>query len=174
MTVQAEPVALLTGAAQGIGEATARLFAERGYSLAALDMLDAGQQVCDEINQAGGISQFYRCDITNEAGVQETVNAASAHFGRIDVLLNIAGIVLVKPLGETSWEEFRRLVDVNLGGTFLLCRQVLPVMRAQQSGSIVNMASVSGHVGQTDHATIRRNQGSNSCFYARASLGSRG
>ncbi|MGO8951289.1 MAG: SDR family NAD(P)-dependent oxidoreductase [Ktedonobacterales bacterium] len=155
----AAPVALLTGAAQGIGEATARLFAERGYRLAALDILDAGQQVCDEINQAGGICQFYRCDITSEAGVQDTVTAAYARFGRIDVLLNIAGIVLVKPLSETSWEEFRHLVDVNLGGTFLLCRQVLPVMRAQQSGSIVNMASVSGHVGQTDHALYGATKG---------------
>jgi NAD(P)-dependent dehydrogenase (short-subunit alcohol dehydrogenase family) len=155
----AAPVALLTGAAQGIGEATARLFAERGYRLAALDILDAGQQVCDEINQAGGNAQFYRCDITNEASVQETVNAARARFGRIDVLLNIAGIVLVKPLSETSWEEYRRLVDVNLGGAFLLCRQVLPMMRAQRSGSIVNMASVSGHVGQTDHVLYGATKG---------------
>jgi NAD(P)-dependent dehydrogenase (short-subunit alcohol dehydrogenase family) len=153
------PVALLTGAAQGIGEATARLFAERGYRLAALDILDAGQQVCAEINQQGGSAQFYRSDITDEASVQETVAAAHARFGRIDVLLNIAGIVLVKPLGETSWAEFRRLVDVNLGGTFLLCRQVLPVMRAQRGGSIVNMASVSGHVGQTDHALYGATKG---------------
>ena len=102
------------------------------------------------------MSQFYRCDISKEASVQETVSAAYARFGHIDVLLNIAGIVLVKPLHETSWEDFRRLVDVNLGGTFLLCRQVLPIMRAQQSGSIVNMASVSGHVGQTERFRASR------------------
>jgi NAD(P)-dependent dehydrogenase (short-subunit alcohol dehydrogenase family) len=156
---QATRVALLTGAAQGIGEATARLFAERGYAVAALDVLDAGRRVCDEITQAGGDCHFYRCDITDEAGVQETVAAVHARYGRIDALLNIAGVVLVKPLVETSWDEFRRLVDVNLGGTFLLCKHVLPIMRAQQGGSIVIMASVSGHVGQINHALYGASKG---------------
>jgi NAD(P)-dependent dehydrogenase (short-subunit alcohol dehydrogenase family) len=156
---QTKRVALLTGTARGIGEATARLFAERGYSIAALDILDAGQQVCDEINQAGSDCQFYRCNITDEASVQATVAAVHARFGRIDTLLNVAGIVLVKPLVETAWDEFRRVVDVNLGGTFLLCKHVLPIMRTQRGGSIVNMASVSGHVGQTDHALYGATKG---------------
>lgn len=156
---QIRPVALLTGAARGIGEATARLFAERGYTVAALDILESGQQVCDEINQVGGDCHFYRCDIVDEARVQETVADVYARFGRADTLLNVAGIVLVKPLLETAWEEFRHVVDVNLGGTFLLCKHVLPIMRAQGGGSIVNMASVSGHVGQTDHALYGATKG---------------
>lgn len=156
---QIKPVALVTGMAQGIGAATARLFAERGYRVAALHMRDNGQQVCDEINHAGGDSVFYSCDVSDEARVQATVAAVRERFGRIDVLLNVAGIVLVKPLVETSWEEFRRVVDVNLGGTFLLCKHALPIMRAQHGGSIVNMASVSGHVGQTDHALYGATKG---------------
>ncbi len=152
-------VALLTGMAQGIGEATARLFAERGYSIATLDILETGKRVCDEINQAGGDCYFYRCDIADETSLQATVAAIHSHFGRIDALLNVAGVVLVKPLVETSWAEFRHVVDVNLGGTFLLCKHVLPIMRAQRSGSIVNMASVSGHVGQTDHALYGATKG---------------
>jgi NAD(P)-dependent dehydrogenase (short-subunit alcohol dehydrogenase family) len=152
-------VALLTGAASGIGAATARLFAERGYRVAALDIQEKGQQICNEIYQAGGDCHFYRCDITNEVQVQATVTTVQEHLGRIDALLNIAGIVLVKPLVETGWMEFLRVVEVNLGGTFLLCKYVLPIMRAQQSGSIVNMASVSGHVGQTEHVLYGASKG---------------
>ena len=158
-TQQAKRVALLTGAAQGIGATTARLFAERGYSVAALDVLDTGQQVCDEINQAGGDCQFYRCDVVNETSIEATVAAIHARYGRIDTLLNVAGIVLVKPLVETTWDEYRRVVDVNLGGTFLLCKHVLPIMRRQHGGSIVIMASVSGHVGQTDHVIYGASKG---------------
>ncbi len=153
-------VALVTGMASGIGAATARLFAGRGYRVAAVDIAEAGQQVCDEINRDGGEnSVFYRCDITDEASVQATVAEARERFGRIDALLNVAGIVLVKPLVETGWDEFRRVVDVNLGGTFLFCKYVLPVMRTQHGGSIVNMASVSGHVGQTEHALYGATKG---------------
>jgi NAD(P)-dependent dehydrogenase (short-subunit alcohol dehydrogenase family) len=156
---QSSRVALVTGMASGIGEATARLFAGRGYQIAAVDVSEDGQQVCDEINHEGGECVFYRCDITDEAGVQATVEQARERFGRIDTLLNVAGIVLVKPLVETGWEEFRRVVDVNLGGTFLFCKYVLPVMREQHGGSIVNMASVSGHVGQTEHAIYGATKG---------------
>ena len=152
-------VALLTGAASGIGAATARLFAERGYSVAALDIQANGQQVCAEIKQAGGTCRFYHCDITDESQVQATIAKVQEEFGRIDTLLNIAGIVLVKPLVETSWAEFQRVMEVNLGGTFLLCKHVLPIMRAQQKGSIVNIASVSGHVGQTEHALYGASKG---------------
>ncbi len=152
-------VALLSGSASGIGAATARLFAERGYMVAALDIQESGQQICDEIRQAGGVCSFYRCDITDETQVQATIARVREEYGRIDALLNIAGIVLVKPLVETDWSEFRRVVEVNLGGTFLLCKHVLPLMRAQHSGSIVNMASVSGHVGQTEHALYGASKG---------------
>ena len=87
------------------------------------------------------------------------MSAETTYERAIDALLNIAGIVLVKPLVETTWDEFRRVVDVNVGGTFLLCKHVLPIMRTQHGGSIVNMASVSGHVGQTDHALYGATKG---------------
>jgi NAD(P)-dependent dehydrogenase (short-subunit alcohol dehydrogenase family) len=73
--------------------------------------------------------------------------------------VNNAGVVLVKPLEETTWDDYRRVVDVNLGGTFLLCKHVLPVMKKRRSGAIVNLASVSGHVGQTDHAVYGATKG---------------
>jgi NAD(P)-dependent dehydrogenase (short-subunit alcohol dehydrogenase family) len=75
-----------------------------------------------------------------------------ATHGRIDALVNVAGVVLVKPLVETEWSDYRRIVDVNLGGTFLMLKHVVPVMQARKRGAIVNLGSVSGHVGQIDHA----------------------
>jgi NAD(P)-dependent dehydrogenase (short-subunit alcohol dehydrogenase family) len=83
--------------------------------------------------------------------VKALVADVDQRCGRIDILANVAGIVLVKPLVETTWDEYRRVVDVNLGGTFLLMKYVLPVMQRQNGGAVVNMASVSGHVGQIDH-----------------------
>lgn len=156
---EGQRVALVTGAAQGIGEAIARLLAERGYAVAALDAQAEGQAVADTITQPGAKARFWRCDVTDEAAVQTTIADVQSAFGRIDALINNAGVVLVKPLLETTWADYRRVADVNLGGTFLLCKHVIPSMRAQGGGSIINMASVSGHVGQTDHAVYGATKG---------------
>ncbi len=158
-TQPSKRVAMLTGAARGIGESMARLFSRRGYAVAMLDVLESGRAVSEEIVSSGGTCQFYHCNVTDEAQVKATVEAVLTHYGRIDVLLNNAGVVLVKPLVETSWDEFQRVTNVNLGGTFLLCKHVLPIMREQHGGSIVNMASVSGHVGQTEHALYGATKG---------------
>ncbi len=155
----AEQVALVTGAAQGIGSAIATLFAARGYAVALVDAQAEGQSVADTITAAGGTARFWQGDVTDEAAVQRIAGEVQAHFGRIDVLINNAGVVLVKPLLETTWADYRRVADVNLGGTFLWCRAVIPLMQMVGGGSIVNMASVSGHVGQTDHAIYGATKG---------------
>ena len=95
--------------------------------------------------------RFHNCDVTDESAVSRLIGDVERQFGRIDVLANIAGVVLVRPLTETKWEDFQRIVNVNLGGTFLLLKHVLPIMQRQKRGAVVNMASVSGHVGQIDH-----------------------
>ena len=148
MSADASKVALISGAARGIGEATVRLFVEHGYAVVASDVLPLDRWDLDP----GLATIAETLDVRDEAAVAALVQRADHELGRIDVLANIAGIVLVKPLDETTWEEYRQVADVNLGGTFLACKHVLPVMKRQRSGSIVNMASVSGHVGQTDHA----------------------
>jgi NAD(P)-dependent dehydrogenase (short-subunit alcohol dehydrogenase family) len=143
-------VALVTGAARGIGAAVARRLGEAGYLVLGADVLDAEQDTTYPLA---------RCDVADEGAVAALVQRALDDHGRIDVLVNVAGIVLVKPLEETDWEEYRRTVDVNLGGTFLLCKHCIPAMKTQGGGAIVNMASVSGHVGQVDHALYGATKG---------------
>jgi NAD(P)-dependent dehydrogenase (short-subunit alcohol dehydrogenase family) len=146
--VQESKAAIVTGAARGIGAATAARFVKEGYSVVGLDVLPL--EVV--IPEGPGSFEFHSCDVTSEPAVRGVVEQVTRARGRIDVLANVAGIVLVKPLIETSWEDFQRIVNVNLGGIFLLMKYVLPVMQRQKGGAVVNMASVSGHVGQIDHS----------------------
>ncbi len=153
-------VAIVTGGARGIGAATVRLFAERGYAVLSLDTLEVeGQAVCKAVQEEGCECTFMKCDVSSEEQVSQCVQWAIDTYGKADALLNIAGIVLVKPFDEITWDEYQRTFNVNVGGTFLMCKYVLPVMKRQKSGAIVNMASVSGHVGQTDHVMYGATKG---------------
>ena len=134
----------MTGSARGIGASTAVRLAREGWRCVGLDMSSPEQPVPEGV-------EFRQCDVADEAAVADAVAAAVAQHGRIDALVNVAGVVLVKPLIDTEWAEYRRIVDVNLGGTFLLLKHVVPVMQRQRRGAIVNLGSVSGHVGQVDH-----------------------
>jgi NAD(P)-dependent dehydrogenase (short-subunit alcohol dehydrogenase family) len=148
MAETTQPVAFVTGAARGIGAAVVLAFAARGHRVVASDALPLAEWSLDP--SVAAIAES--CDVRDEAAVAALVRRAAGELGRIDVLANVAGVVLVKPLEETTWDDYRAVVDINLGGTFLACKHVIPVMKLQRAGSIVNMASVSGHVGQTDHA----------------------
>jgi NAD(P)-dependent dehydrogenase (short-subunit alcohol dehydrogenase family) len=139
-------VALVTGAARGIGAATARRFAAAGYRVVGADVIER-----ESVEGVVDDWELERCDVADETAVAALVARATEGAGAIDVLVNVAGVVLVKPLEETTWDEFTRLSNVNIGGTFLLCKHVIPVMKAHGGGSIVNVGSVSGHVGQVDH-----------------------
>ena len=152
-------VVIITGSARGIGEATMKIFARHGYAAVGLDILAEGQSVAEEIQKEGGEALFLRCDVSNEEQVAGCVRQASEKYGRVDVLVNNAGIVLVKPFDQITWDEFHRTTEVNLGGHFLLCKYVLPYMKKQKSGVIINMGSVSGHVGQTDHVMYGATKG---------------
>jgi cyclopentanol dehydrogenase len=153
-------VAITTGGARGIGAATVRSFAAHDYAVISLDVLaEEGEQVCAEVRQQGGEATFMQCDVSNEARVREVVQAVVDRYDRVDALLNNAGIVLVKPFDEITFAEYQRTFDVNVGGIFLLTKYVLPIMKRQKSGAIVNMASVSGHVGQIDHVMYGATKG---------------
>ena len=153
-------VAIVTGGARGIGAATVKVFASRGYAVAAVDTLKGeGEAVCEQVNKSGGECLFFQCDVSDEKQVKHVVDTVVQKYGRVDALLNNAGIVLVKPFDEITFAEYQRTFDVNVGGIFLLTRYVLPIMKKQKSGAIVNMASVSGHVGQTDHVMYGATKG---------------
>ncbi len=152
-------VAVVTGSARGIGAATVRTFARRGYAVVGLDILPEGDSVVEELSREGYEAVFMTCDVANEEQVKRCLSVVGEKYGRVDVLVNNAGVVLVKPFDQITWDEFKHTVDTNLGGHFLLCKYVLPFMKRQKSGVIVNMGSVSGHVGQTDHVMYGATKG---------------
>jgi NAD(P)-dependent dehydrogenase (short-subunit alcohol dehydrogenase family) len=152
-------VVVITGSARGIGAACVRVFAKHGYAAIGLDILPEGQGIADEVRKEGGEARFLQCDVADEKQVAACVAQVGEQYARVDVLVNNAGIVLVKPFDQITWEEFQRTTNVNLGGHFLLCKYVLPYMKKQKNGVIVNMGSVSGHVGQMDHVMYGATKG---------------
>jgi NAD(P)-dependent dehydrogenase (short-subunit alcohol dehydrogenase family) len=152
-------VVIITGSARGIGAAVMRVFARHDYIVVGLDILQEEEGTSDEIRKEGGESLFMICDVADEIQVAACVSQVGEKYGRIDALVNNAGVVLVKPFDQITWEEFQRTTNINLGGHFLLCKYVLPVMKKQKSGVIVNMGSVSGHVGQMDHVMYGATKG---------------
>ena len=155
----AERAAIVTGGARGIGRATALRLAEEGASVAIFDILDAGEDVAAEIRATGGQAIFRKVDLTDEAQVQTGIAAAAQVFGgHIDILVNNAAIPGVNKLAhEIAVEEWDRVFDVNVKGTFLMTKHTLPFMMAQKRGSIINFSSIYGLVGSNDlpayHAT---------------------
>jgi NAD(P)-dependent dehydrogenase (short-subunit alcohol dehydrogenase family) len=137
-----------------------KVFAAHGYAVISLDTLDVdGQIIAQEVAEAGGECIFCKCDVSDEAQVKACVDHAIQKYSRVDALVNNAGIVLVKPFDEIEFSEYQRTFNVNVGGIFLMTKYVLPVMKRQKSGAIVNMASVSGHVGQIDHVMYGATKG---------------
>ncbi len=135
-------VAIITGAAGGIGAATARRFAEEGASLLLTD--SDGERVAGLAAELGERATWCAHDVTSEAGWETVLAVARSSHGRVDVLMNNAGIFLAAALVETSPEDFRRVIDVNVLGVFLGMRALAPAMAEQRSGSIINVSSVAG------------------------------
>lgn len=143
-------VALISGGARGMGAAEARMFAREGAKVVIGDVLEAeGRQVEAEINEIGGECVFVSLDVTQESQWQQAVETAVARFGKLDVLVNNAGIALRGVLEDTSSEDWDRVMDVNAKGVFLGTKAAIPEMRKAGGGSIVNISSMSGIVGQT-------------------------
>lgn len=139
-------VALITGAARGQGAAEARLFVERGAKVMMTDVLDEeGAQVAAEI---GDSAAYMRLDVTSEQGWKDAVAATVKKFGKLNVLINNAGIITpAKEVHETSLEDYRKVIDINQIGVFLGMREVVEPMKNSGSGSIINISSIDGLTG---------------------------
>lgn len=140
-------VALVTGAAMGIGKATAMLFAKEGARVIAADISEQGRETEREIRGAGGECLFVRTDVSEEKDVEAAVKAGSSQFGTIDVLLNVAGIAHEAPAHELRLEDWQHTINVNLTSMFLCAKHVLPGMLGLHRGAIVNISSVQGLFG---------------------------
>jgi NAD(P)-dependent dehydrogenase (short-subunit alcohol dehydrogenase family) len=142
-------IALVTGGSSGIGQATAELFAAQGAAVAVASGSDLrkAERVVEQIAQRGGRAIPVKMDVRSPADIARAVEEAVRALGPIDVLVNSAGIYIPTPLGQTTEEEFDRLMDTHLKGTFFTIQAVAPAMKARRNGRIVNVASVAAYKG---------------------------
>lgn len=144
-------VAVVTGAARGIGRRVAEVLAERGFAVVLTDLRPATETLAALRRQGGDVLDVPG-DVAVEADVTALAQRAKERFGRVDVLVNNAGIALIHPAEDTSIEQWMRVLDVNLTGPFLLCRAFGRMMLEAGAGSIVNVASIAGLRGIADRA----------------------
>ncbi len=137
-------VALVTGAARGIGLAAATRFLDDGWDVAMLDILGGALRAAVKVLDRGDAALALEADVSDPAAVESAVEQARQHFGRIDALVNNAGIAVFKPMLDVTLEEWQRVLAVNLSGPFLMTQAVAPIMRDQGGGTIVNITSISG------------------------------
>ena len=141
-----DKVVAITGASSGIGEAAARMLARSGARLVlGARRRDQLMAIAGEIEAQGGTAVPVELDVTDRASMQAFANAALSHFGRIDVLVNNAGVMLLAPLPDLQTEQWDRMIDVNLRGVLHGIAAVLPQMQAQGRGHIVTVGSIAGH-----------------------------
>lgn len=139
-------VVAITGASSGIGEATARMLASRGAKvMLGARRTDRLEQIVRDINEANGSAAFQALDVTDRNNVQRFIDSAVARFGRIDVLINNAGVMPLSKLESLKIDEWNRMIDVNIRGVLHGIAAALPLMHNQRTGQIINMASIGAY-----------------------------
>lgn len=155
----ANKVSIITGSAQGIGQATALKFAKEGAKVVVCDMNQAGvDAVVGKIREAGGEAIGFVVDVTKPDTIAAMVQGTMAKYGRIDTLINNAGIVMDSTLKKMTEAQFDKVIDVNLKGVYNCTKAVVDIMLEQKSGSIVNASSIVGlfgNFGQTNYAAAK-------------------
>ncbi len=153
-------VAIVTGGASGIGQATAILFAREGAKVVVADLKEVqGQETVRQITAAGGEEIFVRTDVRLDADVRDLVATAVQRFGKLDVLYNNAGIAVEGTVVETSPEDWERVLDVNLASIYRGCHFAIPEMIRAGGGSIINTASIQGMRGFPNYAAYAASKG---------------
>jgi NAD(P)-dependent dehydrogenase (short-subunit alcohol dehydrogenase family) len=152
-------VAVVTGAGSGLGQATAHLIAGEGGHVAALDISEEGaQRTVDEITAAGGKATAFRTDVSDPDSVGTTMKEVAAQLGPPNTVCNVAGIGKFAHTIDASFDDWQRILAVNLTGTFLMCQAALPYL-LENGGNIVNVASTAGVMGQPYSAAYCASKG---------------
>ncbi|MBH39449.1 MAG: cyclopentanol dehydrogenase [Chloroflexi bacterium] len=151
---------LISGGARGMGSVEAKLFCSEGASVIIGDILEEeGRKIEAEISESGGVCIFVRLDVTSEEDWESAVNLAVERFGKLDILINNAGIFPMESIEDTTVESWDRVMDVNAKGVFLGTKAAIPAMRASGGGSIINLSSIAGLVGSAYSASYNATKG---------------
>ncbi len=147
-----DKVAIITGGALGIGKSACELLAREGAKVAVTDIKDAeGKQVADNINETDGKAKYWHLDTSNEEEVEKVFSEVVEEFGKVDILVNNAGIAGVnKPTHKVDRDEWKKVIDVNINGVFYCTKHIVPYMKDNGGGSIINMSSIYGIQGAAD------------------------
>ena len=153
-------VAIVTGGASGIGRACAQKLAAQGAAVCVTDIdTQIGDAVATQICESGGDAMFLEHDVTSEARWQEVVTSVTATYGKLNVLVNNAGIFYGGPTETFELEQWRRQIGINLDGVFLGTKHAIPIMRVAQGGSIIMLSSVAGLIGAANFACYSATKG---------------
>ncbi len=139
-------VVIITGASSGIGAATAKLLAQRGAKIVlGARRTERLEAVVKDIRDAGGIAEYQTLDVTQRSQLETIVQLTQSKFGRVDVLINNAGVMPLSALDQLKVDEWDRMIDVNIKGVLYGIAAALPIMKAQKTGQIINLSSIGGH-----------------------------
>ena len=164
-------VALVTGGAMGLGEAAADLLAREGAHVVITDLKeDEGRKAAGHIASARGEAMFLRHDVSREDDWARVIDETMSRFGRLDVLVNNAGVALGADVEHTTLEQWRWLMSINLDGVFLGTRSAIRVMKTARSGSIINLSSIEGLIGDANLAAYNASKGGVRLFTKSAAL----
>ena len=153
-------VAMITGAGMGLGRATAVMLAAEGASIVATDISpQAGEETVALIATQGGEAVFHQHDVADADAWQAVLARTDERFGRLDVLVNNAGIAIAKNIEETTIDEWRRTMAINADGVFFGCKYSVPLLRKSKGGSIINLSSIDGIIGEAELAAYCASKG---------------
>jgi len=166
-----DKVAVVTGAAGGIGQAAALLLSKEGAKVIVTDLDQSGiEKVAGEIRGQGGKAALARHDVASEADWEKVIGTTLQEFGRLDVLVNSAGVIIYKKIEDTSLAEWRWLMSVNLDGVFLGTKFAIAAMKKIGGGSIINIASTAGLIGNPDASAYHASKGGVRLFSKAAAI----
>jgi len=166
-----DKVAVITGAAGGLGKAQALLLAKEGAKVIVTDIHETdGLEIAEDIRRKGGEAVYANLDVTKEAHWEDVIEKTLSEYGRLDILVNNAGVILTKPIEETTLEEWRWVISVNLDGVFLGTKHAMGAMKKGKGGSIINVSSVAGIVGMPNSSSYVASKGGVRLFSKAAAI----